>query len=104
VFGEPGQFFELVEELSTKVTRAVNVELEDTETGKKAETRSLDARIAYSDGLVALDNGNYQAAYDYFQEALEHDPDYELAQTKANSIQPMIAAEEASGETSGSGR
>lgn len=92
VFGEPDEFFELVRDLSTEVTRAINVEMEETETGSGTETRSLDARIAYSDGLVALDDGNYQAAKEHFEQALEYDPNYTLAKERVKSLQPMLAA------------
>lgn len=104
VFGEPDEFFQLVEELSSKVTRAINVKMEETPTGTGLETRSIEARIAYSDGLVDLDDRNYQAAYEHFQDALEHDPDYELAQRKMESLKPQLAAVSDSTDASGGSR
>jgi len=101
VMGDPDDFFDLVQELSNKVTRAINVELEETKTGAGPETQSIEARLAYFDGLVEMDDGNYQAARKHFEDALKHDPGYELAQTKMESLQPQLAAVEAD-STSGS--
>jgi TolB-like protein len=91
VMGEPEDFFELIEELSLKMTRAINVEMEETEMGTGSATRSLDAVLAYSDGLEELEDGNYRAAYEKFLEAQEHDPNYKQAQIKAESLKPMLA-------------
>jgi TolB-like protein len=102
VMGDPDDFFGLVEELSKKVTRAINVELEKTKTGAGPETQSIEARLAYFDGLVEMDDGNYQAARKHFQDALEHDPNYELAKTKMESLEPQLAAAQAD-STGGSG-
>jgi len=81
VMGDPDDFFELVQDLGEKVTRAINVELEETKTGAGPETQSIDARLAYFDGLVEMDDGHYQVAREHFEDALEHDPNYELTQT-----------------------
>ena len=96
IFGDPDEFFQLVEDLSMQVTRAINVELEETQMGTGDATQSLDAQIAFSDGLAELENGNYRAAYEKFLEAVDHDPNYELAKRKAESIKPMLAASGAS--------
>lgn len=101
IFGEPDEFFELVEDLSLQVTRAINVEMEETELGTDSETRSLDATLAYSDGLVELENGNYRAAYEKFLEAQEYDPNYKRAEIKAESLKPMLAT--AGAESTGGG-
>jgi TolB-like protein len=92
LFGEPDEFFDLVEKLSLAVTRAINVEMEETELGTGSETRSLDAMMAYSDGLVELEQGNYRAAYEQFLKAKEYDPNYERAQIKMESLKPMLAS------------
>jgi TolB-like protein len=102
VMGDPDDFFELVEELSKKVTRSINVELEETTTGAGPETRSIEARLAYFDGLVEMDDGNYQAAHKHFEDALEHDPEYERARRKMKSLAPQLAAAKAD-STGGSG-
>lgn len=92
VMGDPDDFFGLVEDLSKKVTRAINVELEETKTGAGPETQSIDARLAYFDGLREMDDGNYEAAHGHFEDALSHDPNYELAQRKMESLKPQLAA------------
>jgi len=102
VMGDPDDFFGLVGDLSKKVTRAINVELEETKTGAGPETQSIEARLAYFDGLVEMDDGNYQAARKHFEDALEHDPNYELAKAKMRSLDPQLAAAEAD-STDGSG-
>jgi len=102
VMGGPDDFFGLVQDLSNKVTRAINVELEETKTGAGPETQSIEARLAYFDGLVEMDDGNYQAARKHFEDALEHDPDYELAQAKMKSLEPQLAAAKVD-STDGSG-
>lgn len=89
--GKRDDFFELVEELSLQVARAINSSLEETTVGAATETRSLDAQMSYSEGLGELDKGNYHAAYEKFQEALEYDPNFERARTKAESLQPVLA-------------
>lgn len=91
VMGEPDEFFDLIQDLSMQVTRAINVELEEDELGSN-ETNSLDAMMAYSDGLAQLEDGNYQAAYEKFLEASELDPNYQRAELKAESIKPMLVA------------
>lgn len=96
IFGDPDEFFELVKDLSLQVTRAINVELEETQMGAGDATQSLDAQIAFSDGLAQLEDGNYRAAYEKFLEAVEYDPNYQLAKRKAESLKPMLAARGAS--------
>lgn len=92
VFGDPDEFFDLVEDLSLQVTRTINVEMEETDLGTSSETRSLDAMMAYSDGLAELEDGNYRAAYEKFLEAQEYDPNYTRAELKAESLKPMLVA------------
>ncbi len=103
VKGEPDAFFDLVKELSRDVTQAVNVKMEeDTKTGSTTEL--LDAQLAYSEGLTAMENENWQAAREKFEEALEHDPNYELAQQRLESLETMVASSasnEEPGESSG---
>lgn len=106
VTGEPDEFFGLVKELSRDVTQAVNVKMEeDTKTGSTTEL--LDAQLAYSEGLTAMENENWQAAREKFEEALKHDPNYELAQQRLESLATMLASsassEEAGESTESSG-
>lgn len=92
ITGEPSSFFELVDDLSLQVTRSINVEMEETELGSSTETQSIEAMMAYGDGLKALENEDYRQAYEKFLEAQEYDPTYERAARKAASLEPMLAA------------
>jgi len=92
VMGEPDEFFDLVQELSKSVTRSVNVTLEETDIQQSGGTSLLDAQLAYSRGLGELEDGNYQAAKEHFEEALERDPNYTLAQERLESLRPMLAS------------
>jgi hypothetical protein len=91
VTGEPGEFYDLIDELTTQVTRSLNVEMEETKLGSR-ETKSLDAMMAYSDGLKLLEDGKYRAAYEKFTQATEYDDDFKRAEIKAQSIKPMLMA------------
>lgn len=91
VDGAPDEFFSLIEELSTKITRSINVEMEEAKLGT-SETKSLDAMMAYSDGLSLLEDGEYRAAREKFLQAVEYDDSFSRARIKAESIKPMLAA------------
>ena len=90
VTGEAENFFSLIEDLSQAVTRAVNVETAETELGNE-ETNSLDAMMAYSDGLQYMEQGDYRAAYEKFNQAVDHDDSFVRAERKAESLRPMLA-------------
>lgn len=96
LMGEPDEFFDLVKDLSMQVTRAINVELEEDQLGSD-QTNSLDAMMAYSDGLDAVEDGDYRAAYEHFLRASELDPNYKQAELKAQSLQPMLASADTGG-------
>jgi TolB-like protein len=92
ITGEPDRFFELIDDLSKQITRSINVEMEEARSKSMgATTESLDAMLAYSDGLDELEDGDYRAAREKFMLALEYDPDYTQARLKAQSIKPMLA-------------
>ena len=90
VTGEAESFFTLIEELSQNVTRAVNVEMEETQLGTE-ETNSLDAMMAYSEGLERMERGDYRGAFEKFIEATDHDSGFARAERKAESLRPMLA-------------
>ncbi len=90
VTGEAENFFTLIEDLSQEVTRAVNVEAEETQLGSE-ETNSLDAMMAYSDGLEYMEQGDYRAAFEKFMEAVDYDASFVRAERKAESLRPMLA-------------
>lgn len=91
VRGEPDEFFDLIQELSEKVTQSINVEMEETQLGSE-ETQSLDAMMAYSDGLSLMEEGKFQEAYEKFMTATDYDDNFNRARQKAQSLKPMLAS------------
>lgn len=91
VKGEPGDFFQLIQDLSQKVTKSINVQMEETELGSE-QTESLDAMMAYSDGLSLLEAGKYRQAQSKFKQAVEYDDSFEKARKKMDSLKPMVAS------------
>ncbi|MBN2366379.1 MAG: hypothetical protein EH225_10655 [Calditrichaeota bacterium] len=91
VKGKADKFFELSEDLASKIAEEVNVEISPEAMGEVSETRSLEAMMSYSEGLSLLEKGDYKSAYQKFQEALEYDPEYTRAKYKAESIKPLIS-------------
>ncbi len=89
IFGKKDDFFDLVEDLSEQVADAIDVEMAGQ--GEGGQTRSLDAVLAYSQGLGLLEEEKYQQAYDKFIEALEYDPNYVRARQKAESLRPLLS-------------
>lgn len=90
VRGAPDEFFSLIKELSDKVTQSINVEMEETQLGSE-ETQSLDAMMAYSDGLSLMEEGQYREAYEKFMTAADYDESFDRARQKAQSLKPMLA-------------
>ena len=101
VRGKPDKFFELIEELSQKVTKSINVEMEETKLGSD-QTKSLDAMMAYSDGLSLLEAGKYRKAQRKFKKAIEYDDGFAKARKKMKSLKPMVASLESGGESTSS--
>ena len=91
VQGSPDKFFDLIKELSQKVTKSINVEMEDTKLGGN-QTKSLDAMMAYSDGLSLLEAGKYREAQQKFKKAIEYDDTFAKARKKMKSLKPMVAS------------
>ena len=101
VQGKPDAFFDLIKELSQKVTKSINVEMEESKLGS-SQTKSLDAMMAYSDGLSLLEAGKYRRAQQKFQKAVEHDDSFEKARKKMKSLKPMVASLDSGGESTSS--
>jgi len=101
IMGDPDEIFALMDELGSKVSEEINVDLETSETTGDTETKSLDALLEYSNGLEAVENGNWQAARERFERALEHDPDYKPAQQQLTSLAVLFDGED-SGDAEGS--
>ena len=90
ILGKKDDFFELVEKLSLQAAHAINSSLEETTVGARTETRSLDAQLSYSEALSELDRGNYHAAAEKLEEALEYDPGFDRARSRLEGLQPML--------------
>lgn len=88
--GDADEFFEIAENLSLKVAKKINASLTKADIEKGNETKSLDAMMSYSEGLVLLEKGNYKGAYDKFMQALQMDPKYDKAKMKADSLKPLL--------------
>lgn len=88
--GDADDFFEIAEKLSVKIAKKINASLTKAEAEKGTETKSLDAMMSYSEGLVLLEKGNYKGAYEKFMLALQIDPKYDKARMKAESLKPLL--------------
>lgn len=90
-FGTEAELFDLVDELSLEVAQAVNATLDRETVGERRSTNSLDAMLAFSQGLALLESGDPEGASARFEAALEHDPTYERARTRIESLRPALA-------------
>ncbi|MBN2090311.1 tetratricopeptide repeat protein [candidate division KSB1 bacterium] len=93
ITGKAEEFINLEKELALKITKNLDVELSKYE-GKlieKSENRSLEAALAYSEGLSLLDRDDYKNAMRKFQEALKYNPNYAAAQKKIDLIKPLVS-------------
>ncbi|MFH1197547.1 MAG: CsgG/HfaB family protein [bacterium] len=88
--GDIDEFFDLAAQLSEKIAVKIGETITSPETAVSTETKQLDAILSYSKGLSYLEKGDYQNAYQMFTEALQHDPTYEIARIKAESIKPYL--------------
>jgi TolB-like protein len=89
--GDVDDFYTLTEKLSLTIAEKIDVTLGGDDVSVTSETKSLEALLSYSEGLAFLETGNYKGAYNKFIEALEFDPNYENARTKAESIKPFTS-------------
>ncbi|WP_028567024.1 CsgG/HfaB family protein [Salisaeta longa] len=92
VMGKPDEFYTLIEDLSMEITRSLNVAVKEQKMGG-SDTKSLDAMMAYSDGLNLLEDGKYRAAYEKFLQAAEYDKSFKRAKIKAKSLRPLLVAQ-----------
>lgn len=88
--GDADEFFEITAKLGEKVAKSINVVISKTEVEKSTPTKSLDAQMNYSEGLVLLEKGDYKGAYDKFNKAITIDPTYDQAKKKAESIKILV--------------
>lgn len=90
--GKTDKFFELVHKLGEKVAENIDIAISQAQARAGVETRSLEAMLAYSEGLAYLEQGDYRKAYARFQAALQFDPTYEKARRKMESIKALAIA------------
>lgn len=90
VKGKTEKFFELTRKLGEKVAAEIDVAVSKAQMEARTETKSLEAMLAYSDGLSQLELGNYKQAYEKFEMALKLDPGYEKARKKMESIRAWV--------------
>ena len=96
VKGKVDKFFELTNQLGKKIAGKIDSELDYASKDDEADenSNSLEAMLAYSEGLSLLERSDYAQAYAKFREALDHDPGYKRAELKAASIKNLVAYSE----------
>lgn len=89
--GKVDDFFELTEKLSKKIAAAIDSQIKHESASIRKDSNSLEAMLSYSEGLVYLEKAEYERAYQKFIEALDHDPRYDRARMKAESVRHLVA-------------
>lgn len=87
------KFIEMEKKLALKIANNLDIVLskEEKKEIKKVENKSLEAVLAFSEGLSLLDKEEYKKAHAKFKEALKYDPNYTPASKKIELIQPLIS-------------
>ncbi|MFQ5631883.1 MAG: CsgG/HfaB family protein [bacterium] len=88
--GKTDKFFELTRKLGEKIAKKIDVAVSEALLEAGTETKSLEAMLAYSEGLGYLENGEYTKAYKKFEAALKYDPSYQKARKKMDSIKGVV--------------
>lgn len=105
--GAIDQFFALEKQIATGIVKNLGRDPERMPKAfNKVHTRSMPAMIAYSEGLDAMDRERYDEARAKFQQALDEDPDFDLAEkallaTPLTMMVGMTVAQIVSGASSG---
>lgn len=92
LFGKPADFFELIERLSLEIAGAINTSLDRAGVEERRDTDSLDAMLAYSEGLRLVEEERFEDARARFEQALAHDPTYTRAERRIASLRPLLAS------------
>ncbi len=89
VTGDVKHLFKMVQKLSQKIAKALNVKLtkSDKKRLKKTQNKSFDAALYYSKGLEFLDAHNTEQAKAMFKKALEINPKYESAKKQLEQLE-----------------
>ena len=90
--GKTDDFHDLTRELSENMADAMNTSLPSGDARGPGPSESLDAMLAYSDALKLIETGRYDQAVRKLEEALTHDPGYAPAQSRLDSLRPMLLA------------
>jgi len=87
--------FDMEKEIVFQVLDALGAQLTPAEREAINENRSesILAFIAYGQGLMALDDGDYDAAQDFFQQAADVDPGFDAAGDRAAEADILAEAE-----------
>ena len=87
--------FELQNRLTLGLFESMGVELTAAERDRVMEqpTRSLEALLAFGQGLEAEDRGDFQAAAGFYRQAAELDPEFGEVQERAEEAQVTAEAE-----------
>lgn len=93
ITGKADDFIDLEKELALKIAKNLDVELSkyDLKNIKQSNNQSLEAALAYSEGLSLLDKEDYKSALKKFLKALEYNPNYIAAQKKVDLIKHLAS-------------
>jgi len=92
VRGKTEDFHALTRDLSESMADAMETSFPSGDARGTGPSESLDAMLAYSDALKLIETGRYEQAVRKLEDALEHDPGYAPAQTRLDSLRPMLVA------------
>ena len=91
--GKKNSFFQLEKDLVKKLISTLDLKLTRGETRKinKVQTESFESFSAYSSGLDAFDNGEYDMAMKSMEEAVEFDEGFDIAWDKLDDLEKNLA-------------
>lgn len=94
ITGRTNRFFELQEKLAKLVVDEILPRSERTEELPpgfgSAQTKSLEAALAYSEGIRLMDDGMLSDAYDKFAAAVDLSPDFQAAIRRMQGLRPFL--------------
>lgn len=95
------QLFDLEKRIALDLFRELGVTLTVAERNaiEQRPTRSLAAFVAYSRGLMAEDEGRYDDAHRFYNDAVRLDPGFNAAQQKSEAVRVVSAGSGVTSET-----